>query len=82
MTPSTTSALQLLIDAADARYGAFASTHEAMGVALEEWDELRDAIRDNDLSAVAKESLDLAAACIRLHDQLAYVQMLRDRSVK
>jgi NTP pyrophosphatase (non-canonical NTP hydrolase) len=81
MTPSA-KLLHDLIVAADARYGAFASTHEAMGVAMEEWDELRDAIKANDLGAVAKESLDLAAVCIRLHDQLSYSQQLRERSVK
>ena len=32
------------IGAATERYGPFASTHEALGVASEEWDELREAI--------------------------------------
>ena len=35
-----------------------------------------------DLAAVAHEALDLAAVCIRLHDQLGYVETLKDRSVK
>lgn len=39
------SAIETRIAAAHARYGDFASTHEALGVAVEEWDELRDAIR-------------------------------------
>lgn len=46
---------------ADARYGNFASAHEALGVASEEWDELRDAIRANDIEAIRSEALDLAA---------------------
>ena len=54
------------ITAATARYGAFASTHEAMGVALEEWDELRNAVHSNALGAVEHECLDLAAVLIRL----------------
>ncbi len=39
------------IDAAQDRYGPFASTHEALGVALEEWTELVDAVRSNKLGA-------------------------------
>lgn len=54
------------MSAAEDRYGPFASTHEALGVAVEEWDELRAAIRSNDLSAVADECVDLAAVLVRL----------------
>jgi NTP pyrophosphatase (non-canonical NTP hydrolase) len=64
------------IDAANKRYGPFASTHEALGVASEEWDELRDAVRSNDLVAVRGECFDLAAALIRMAlavDQQAFV---------
>jgi NTP pyrophosphatase (non-canonical NTP hydrolase) len=82
MSESVIQSLQRLVIAADERYGAFASTHEAMGVALEEWDELREAIKSNDFTRIAAECLDLAAVCIRLHDQLGTVQMLRERSVK
>lgn len=58
--------LEQRINDADARYGAFASTHEAMGVAMEEWDEFRDAVRLNNLDDVRHECLDLAAVMIRL----------------
>lgn len=51
---------------AELRYGPFASTHEAMGVALEEWDELREAIRSNDIEAIEYEALDLASVLVRL----------------
>lgn len=34
--------IEARIAAAQKRYGAFASTHEALGVACEEWDELRE----------------------------------------
>ena len=55
---------------AEKRYGPFASTHEAAGVMLEEWDELRAAIHLNALAAVQGECLDLAAVCIRLAQDL------------
>jgi NTP pyrophosphatase (non-canonical NTP hydrolase) len=68
--------------AAAGRYGDFASTHEALGVASEEWDEFRDAIRSNDMDAVRAECLDLAACLIRLHDQLGQSAAIRQRSQK
>lgn len=54
------------IAAADKIYGPFASTHEAMGVALEEWTELIDAVHANDITAIRHEALDLAAVLLRL----------------
>ena len=48
------------------RYGAFASAHEALGVALEEWNELGMAVHANDLQAIAHEAMDLASVCLRL----------------
>lgn len=53
-------------DQAEAWYGPFASTHEALGVALEEWDELRAAIHANNLQATQAECIDLAAVLVRL----------------
>lgn len=50
---------------AAAEYGSFASSHEALGVASEEWDEFRDAIHANDLTAAAHEAIDLAAVLMR-----------------
>jgi NTP pyrophosphatase (non-canonical NTP hydrolase) len=70
------------MEAADVRYGPFASTHEALGVALEEWDELRQAVHANDLAAVQHEALDLAAVLVRLADQLEINPALRARSAK
>lgn len=58
--------IEARIARAEDRYGPLASTHEAMGVMLEEWDELRLAVHENALGAVAHEALDLAAICIRL----------------
>lgn len=70
------------IAAAQRRYGDFASTHEAMGVALEEWDELREAIRANNLRAVEMECIDLAAVLIRLARALRNGGDIKQRSVK
>jgi hypothetical protein len=67
---TTINALWARIDAADNLYGDFASTHEALGVASEEWDEFKAAIQANDLAAIKAEALDTAAALIRLHDEL------------
>jgi NTP pyrophosphatase (non-canonical NTP hydrolase) len=74
--------IELRIKHADDRYGPFASTHEAMGVALEEWDELRDAIKKNALAGVEYECLDLAAVLIRLARQMRACNYQHDRSVK
>ena len=74
--------LTALMDAAQARYGDFASTHEALGVAMEEFDELREAIHDNDMDAVALECLDLAAVLLRLVECLDKSDAMRARSVK
>jgi hypothetical protein len=49
-----------------ARYGDFTSTHEALGVLLEEFDELKDAIHGNILPAVAREAIQVAAVALRL----------------
>jgi NTP pyrophosphatase (non-canonical NTP hydrolase) len=54
------------IEIARARYGAFKSSHEALGVITEEYQELIEAIRANDLELVFKEALDLAACATKL----------------
>lgn len=68
------------IETANRLYGEFSSTHEALGVMLEEWDEVREAIRSNEFYAIRAECLDLAAVLIRLHDQLEDSARLRERS--
>lgn len=70
------------IEAAAKRYGAFASTHEAMGVALEEWTEFQDAVRANDLNKIEEECIDLAAVFLRLARSIRRSDPLRLRSVK
>lgn len=58
--------IEAVAEKAAGRYGPFTSTHEALAVACEEWDELREAIRSNALSSVEAECIDLAAVCLRL----------------
>ena len=70
------------ISRAHTRYGPFASTHEALGVAVEEWDELRAAVRDNALASVEQECLDLAAVLLRLARMLRACNYSHTRSVK
>ena len=55
---------------ADARYGAFTSTHEGLGVLIEEVDELREAIRGNALFTVQREAVQVAAVAIRIATSL------------
>ena len=69
------------IAAAQARYGAFASTHEGLGVACEEWDELCAAVQVNKLDSVEGECLDLVAVLIKLSRDLKN-KATRDRGVK
>jgi len=51
---------------ASGRYGAFTSTHEGLGVLIEEIDELRDAVRSNVIGAVEREAVQVAAVALRL----------------
>lgn len=50
------------------RYGDFTSTHEALGVLVEEFDELRAAIHANKLASISTEACQVAAVALRLHD--------------
>ena len=55
------------VNRASIRFGEFNSTHEALGVLIEEVRELEDAIRSNDVGAVAKESMQVSAVAMRLY---------------
>ncbi len=44
--------------------GTFASSHEVLGIIAEEYDELIDAVRANDMTKVDKELEDIAVACV------------------
>lgn len=67
---------------AQRQYGDFASTHEALGVALEEWHEFQDAIQANAIESVREEAIDLAAVLIRLADQCRKSEHMKRRSIK
>lgn len=69
-------------EAAQNRYGDFASTHEALGVALEEWAELAQAVHANALESVRDEAIDLAAVLLRLAHQCRSSDSMKKRSVK
>lgn len=78
----TLAALKHRMTNADRRYGSFTSSHEFLGVALEEFAEMTDAVRANDLVKSRDEAIDLAAACLRFADQSVTEKSLRERSVK
>ncbi len=67
---------------AEQRYGPVASTHEGLGVALEEWDELREAIKSNDPLRIDQEALDLAAVLVRMVIELRTNDKTKNRSRK
>lgn len=65
------------MSAAATRYGQFASSHEALGVLTEEYAELLEAIRANDMRAIRQEAVQIAAVAIRLRlacDETAFVE--------
>lgn len=70
------------IDHANKRYGPLRSSHEGLGVALEEWNELQDAVKSNVPSDIAWECLDLAAVLIRMAEQITTNKETQNRSTK
>lgn len=80
MTPDTFQTIMQAMARCDRLFGEYASTQEALGVALEEWDEFREAIRLNDKDEVQNECIDLVVALLRLHKQLDESAALRKRS--
>ncbi len=53
---------------AQQRYGDFTSTHEGLGVLVEEMRELEEAIRANDMIEISREAQQIAAVAARLCD--------------
>jgi len=82
MTTDVFAQIKARIERATTRYGEFASTHEALGVAVEEWDEFREAIRSNDFAAIYHECMDVSAVLIRLAIALESSEKIRNRSSK
>ena len=66
---------------AEVRYGPFRSTHEGVGVLLEEVDELRTEVHANNLDAVADEAIQVAAVALRIVGSLGSAET-RERSTK
>ena len=48
-------------------HGEYNSRHEGLGVIVEEFDEFKDAIRENDDSATGVEAKQLAAAAMQFY---------------
>ena len=80
MRPETFQSIMQSMVRDDKIFGDFASTHEALGVAVEEWREFKDAIRSNDQFEVQQECLDLVVVLLRLYEQLDSSESLRKRS--
>lgn len=53
-------------DRAATKYGPPHSTHESLGVLIEEFDELREAIHMNKLESIQHEAIQIAAVAYRL----------------
>lgn len=66
----TPNELAARVKKADDRYGGFASSHEMIGVAYEEWRELCNAVHCNNIQETREECLDLAAVLLRFVHQL------------
>ena len=75
----TEEAIQAEIGRADSRYGPFTSAHEGLGVLVEEFDELKIAIRSNKLESVRAEAIQVAAVAWRIALSLD-VASTQDRS--
>ena len=54
------------LDRALKKHGNFNSTHEALGVILEEFEELKEAIKNGDEENGTEEAIQLAAMCLKL----------------
>jgi NTP pyrophosphatase (non-canonical NTP hydrolase) len=54
------------IRAADRHYGVFRSSHEGLGVLMEEVAELVEAVRSNRAEDIGRESCQVAAVALRL----------------
>jgi hypothetical protein len=57
------------VERASARFGPFNSSHEGLGVLIEEIRELEDAIRANSMEAIAKEAMQVSAVALRFYAQ-------------
>lgn len=66
---------------AHGKFGPPISTHESLGVLLEEFDELKEAIHDNAADRIMREAIQVASVAYRLALELRRGNMLfHDRS--
>jgi NTP pyrophosphatase (non-canonical NTP hydrolase) len=72
---------QAEMERATARYGLPASTHESLGVLLEEFTELQAAIHANALESVREEAIQVAAVALRLAAACRGATAFKGRSV-
>ena len=70
------------VSESEERYGNYASSHEALGVIFEEFDELTEAIRANRMESVREEAIDLTAVLIRLAVHCRGHKQFWERSTK
>lgn len=63
-----------------ARHGVFRSSHEALGVLIEEMAELMEAIHQNDPDAIGLEAIQVAACAARLAEGIQHDGPMRLRS--
>ena len=73
---STLGAIRFEADEAQAKYGDFASAHEAYGVLAEEVTELFEGVRMSQLSSacpevIRREAVQVAAVALRIAEQAA-----------
>lgn len=54
------------VSRAQTKYGPFTSTHEALGVLIEEVDELKEAIHANSMKSIEIEAIQVSAVARRL----------------
>jgi NTP pyrophosphatase (non-canonical NTP hydrolase) len=66
ITTRALSAVESEMTSAHDRYGQYQSTHEALGVLIEEVGELQDAIRANALMSIQEEAIQVSAVAARL----------------
>ena len=67
------------IEKADAKFGPFRSSHEGLGVLIEEVSELTATIRLNDCFGIIREAIQVAAVACRIAESMT-LQTTHDRS--
>ena len=68
MFDESTRRVQAEAESAHMRFNGFNSTHEALGVLIEEVDELKAAIHENNIANTSHEAMQVSAVALRLYD--------------